>query len=177
MLAERRVIFEDQLGRRRKWAVSGALLLVLAAVVPVGIYFLGLRVAPHLPPAPLAEAPIAVSPSGSHAAYVFAANDDPPGARSIDAHVSQIDTIVPDWFRLPGSGCEVTETVDDASRRWAARRDVRVVARVANLKNDTWAKGEAGAMLASAESRRCVITTITRRARALGARGINVDLE
>ncbi|MFO0734551.1 MAG: glycosyltransferase [Labilithrix sp.] len=184
------MIFEDRLGKRQKWAISGAVLLAVAALVPVSIYFLGLRLAPHL----TASAGPAIRSSGSigratptptvtatapgpHAAYVFAANDDPPGARSIDAHLSQMDVIVPDWFRLPGSGCEVTETVDDASRRWATRSDVGVVARLANLRADAWAKEEAGAMLRQPETRRCVIEKVTARAHALHARGVNVDLE
>lgn len=160
--------------------------LLTATLLPVGIYFLGLRLAPHLPNATSAarvEDPRAAPTLATEtarpprAAYVFAATDDPPGVRSIDAHVAQIDAIVPDWFRLPGAGCEVVETADAASRRWASLRSPRVVARVANLRADAWTKREASAMLSDPAARRCVVDRVTTRARALGARGINVDLE
>ena len=108
---------------------------------------------------------------------VFVAHDDPPGARAVDEHLAQIDVIVPDWFRLPGAGCELKETVDAASRGWAARKDVRVVARLANLSGDAWGKASAGAMLRAPETRACLARSVAARARALGARGINVDLE
>ena len=183
------MIFEDRTGRRRRRATWGALLLVLVLALPVLMFVAGREVAPRFPgrpaehasalpgPAPLAEIPAGAP---ARARLVFAAHEDPPGARSIEANHARIDAIVTDWFRLPGSGCVVEETVDAASRGWAAQRGAdapRVVARLANLRDDAWVKSGADTMLASPETRRCVARTVASRAQALGARGLNVDLE
>ena len=145
------MIFEDRTGTRRRWALSACILLVLLGAVPVGAFLIGVWQPPNFPgrfaraqsgdvaPAPApAPAPAAeVSRAERRVSnVVFVAHDDPPGARAVDEHLAQIDVLVPDWFRLPGAGCEVKETVDDASRGWAARKDVRVVARLANLSGD-----------------------------------------
>lgn len=173
------VIFEDSSGRRRRWAIAALALMTWLVVLPWAFYQVALRAEPHLPrlSAPEVAAPAHVPTVRPRAAFVFAAHDDPPGARSIDAHAEQIDTVVPDWFRLPGAGCQVEETLDDASRRWAKEAKMRVVARVANLREDSWAKAEGGALLHDEAARRCVARRVASRARALGARGINVDLE
>ena len=181
------MIFEDVSGKRRKWAIRGLVLISVLIAVPLVAFLLGLQLRPHFPglsarkteaapsvaPSPRPRAAPRARPSG----FVFAAHDDPPGARAIDEHIDRIDVIVPDWFRLPGPGCTIEETIDDASRAWASRSDVRVVARLANLSGDAWAKADAGAMLRNPETRACVARSVAARAEALGARGINVDLE
>ncbi len=184
------MIFEDRSGTRRRRALSACILLVILGAVPAAAFLLGVWQPPHFPGrfaraegrvashAPVQELPPALSRTGRRVSnVVFVAHDDPPGARAVDEHMAQIDVLVADWLRLPGAGCEVTETVDAASRGWAARKDVRVVARLANLSGDAWGKATTGAMLRAPETRACLARSVAERARALGARGINVDLE
>lgn len=122
----------------------------------VGLYFF------FASPSPSADVSESVErPDKPRAAYAFAAAG---GARSIDAHRSQIDVVVADGFHLPDDGCEVLETVDDAGRRWTARSDMRVVARVSGR-------------LPEAPARSCVVARLATRAGEIGARGVNVDLE
>lgn len=185
------MIFEDLTGKRRKRAAAGVIVLALLGSLPFAAWRAGLEREPHLPGRGARAAALEPSESppvtsvatrpGSKARtptnIVFTAHDDPPGARTVDQHIEEIDVVVPDWFRVGGADCAIDETVDDASRRWAMRPDVRVAARVANLRGDHWSKAEAGALLHDETQRSCVARELARRATELGARGINIDFE
>jgi peptidoglycan-N-acetylglucosamine deacetylase len=174
------VIFEDATGARRRWAVLSVCLLALGLIGLSAVVSLGLFIEPHFGTAVGSSSKAtkpAAPPRVRASAFVFAAANDPPGARSISENIAQIDVIATDWFRIRGSTCAIEETIDDASRGWAARDDVRVLARIANLAGDAWSTAGAGAMLRSPETRACVARQVADRVRALGAKGVNVDFE
>jgi cellulose synthase/poly-beta-1,6-N-acetylglucosamine synthase-like glycosyltransferase/peptidoglycan/xylan/chitin deacetylase (PgdA/CDA1 family)/spore germination protein YaaH len=186
------VIFEDKTGVRRRWASWAACVALAALTAPVIMFVLGLEISPRFPGALFQPHPHSGSlphlPHGETASrataptlardatFVFALHGDRPGAQAIDEHLDRIDVVIPDWFRLPGAGCAMDETIDDASRAWVASRRVRVLPRVANLAADAWTK-DASAMLRDPAARACVAAKLAARIRELGGQGVNVDLE
>ena len=112
-----------------------------------------------------------------NAVVAFTVQDDPASVASLERHVANIDIVVPDWFTLPGAGCELTERIDDMTRRVLGRADVLVFPRLANLAGDDWRGAQTSQLLANEKVRECLVQKLVSRLSALGAAGINVDLE
>ncbi|HEX4335030.1 MAG TPA: glycosyltransferase [Polyangiaceae bacterium] len=107
----------------------------------------------------------------------FVVQDDANSVASLEHHVGDIDVVVPDWFELPGADCELNEKIDDKTRRVLARSDAVVLPRVANLSGNVWRGAETSKMLASDSARACVVQKLVQRLSAIGASGVNLDLE
>jgi cellulose synthase/poly-beta-1,6-N-acetylglucosamine synthase-like glycosyltransferase/peptidoglycan/xylan/chitin deacetylase (PgdA/CDA1 family)/spore germination protein YaaH len=107
----------------------------------------------------------------------FIAQDDPSSVAALERHVADIDVVVPDWFELPGPGCDLVERIEDKTRRVLSRSDVIVLPRLANLKDDQWRGKETSEFLATDAARTCLVKRLVDRLVAIGAEGVNVDLE
>lgn len=107
----------------------------------------------------------------------FIAQDDASSVASLERHVGDIDVVVPDWFELPGPGCELVERIDDKARRVLSRSDVIVLPRLANLFKDEWRGKETSAFLQNDAARACLVKRLVDRLVAVGAEGVNIDLE
>lgn len=107
----------------------------------------------------------------------FVLDDDPLSISSLERHLPQLDVVVPDWFELPGAGCEVVERSSDKLRRLLSRADALVLPRLANLFQGKWRGVETGEFLRSDEARQCVARKLADRLHQLSADGINLDLE
>jgi cellulose synthase/poly-beta-1,6-N-acetylglucosamine synthase-like glycosyltransferase/peptidoglycan/xylan/chitin deacetylase (PgdA/CDA1 family) len=112
---------------------------------------------------------------GSVVAFVL--DDDPLSVASLERHLAQLDVVVPDWFELPGAGCELIERSSEKLRRLLSRAEVLVLPRLANLHQGKWRGAETGEFLRSDESRQCLVHKIGARLLQLSADGLNVDLE
>jgi peptidoglycan-N-acetylglucosamine deacetylase len=110
------------------------------------------------------------------ARMVFSVNA-PSSHASLRAHAARVSVVSPDWFRLPGPGCDVREQVDDVARIAAAHPAMGLHPRVANLDGDRWTSAETSALLADPVARDCAAARLASRAIALRAEGLNVDLE
>jgi cellulose synthase/poly-beta-1,6-N-acetylglucosamine synthase-like glycosyltransferase/peptidoglycan/xylan/chitin deacetylase (PgdA/CDA1 family)/spore germination protein YaaH len=107
----------------------------------------------------------------------FAVNDDATSVASLERHVANLDVVVPDWFEIPGPGCQLVENVDEQTRRVLGRTDVIVLPRLVNLLHDTWRGAEIGKFLANAAARRCLINKLIPRLVDLKVGGLNLDFE
>ena len=125
----------------------------------------------------VSDAKGAALPLPQNAVVAFTVQDDPASVASLERHVANIDVVVPDWFELPGPGCELTERIDDMTRRVLGRADVLVLPRLANLAGDTWRGAETSKFLADDKARQCLVNKLARRLSEIGAAGVNLDLE
>ncbi|HOX42454.1 MAG TPA: glycosyltransferase [Myxococcota bacterium] len=107
----------------------------------------------------------------------FVLEDDPLSVASLEKNLGQLDVVVPDWFELPGPGCELVEHSGERLRRLLARAEVLVLPRLANLYKGQWRGEETGEFLASDEARACLVRKLVQRLVELKAAGVNVDLE
>jgi peptidoglycan-N-acetylglucosamine deacetylase len=107
----------------------------------------------------------------------FAVNDDAGSVASLEKHVANLDVVVPDWFEIPGTGCDLVEHIDEQTRRVLGRTSVIVLPRVANLLGDKWRGQEIGQLLADRTQRACIIKKLIPRLVALKAGGLNLDFE
>ena len=104
-------------------------------------------------------------------------NDDAASVASLERHVANLDVVVPDWFEVPGPGCELVEHIDERTMRVLGRTDVIVLPRVVNLFQDKWRGREIGKFLADDAARECVTKKLIARLVALKVGGINLDFE
>lgn len=116
-------------------------------------------------------------PLPQDAVVAYVVQDDVNSVAALERHVADIDVVIPDWFELPGDGCQITERVDDKTRRVLHRSDVVVLPRLANLSGDAWRGPETARMLANDAMRACVEQKLVKRLAAMGAGGVNLDLE
>jgi cellulose synthase/poly-beta-1,6-N-acetylglucosamine synthase-like glycosyltransferase/peptidoglycan/xylan/chitin deacetylase (PgdA/CDA1 family)/spore germination protein YaaH len=116
-------------------------------------------------------------PLPPNAVVAFMMQDDPSSVASLERHVAGIDVIVPDWYELPGPGCNLVERIDDKTRRVLSRSDVIVLPRLANLAHDKWRGPETSKFLADDAARACLIKALVPKLVAVGAEGLNLDLE
>jgi cellulose synthase/poly-beta-1,6-N-acetylglucosamine synthase-like glycosyltransferase/peptidoglycan/xylan/chitin deacetylase (PgdA/CDA1 family)/spore germination protein YaaH len=116
-------------------------------------------------------------PLPSGAIVAFTTQDDPASVASLERHVAKVDIVVPDWFELPGAGCQLIERIDDRTRRVLGRSDVLVLPRLANLAGDVWRGAQTSQFLADDKARQCLVKKLTDRLAAIGAAGLNLDLE
>ena len=107
----------------------------------------------------------------------FVLDEDPQSVASLERHIGQLDVVTPDWFELPGPGCDLVERSSDKLHRLLARADLAVMPRLANLYNGHWRGDETGEFLRSDESRACLVKKLGERLEELKAEGVNVDLE
>ena len=73
-----------------------------------------------------------------NAVVAFTVQDDPASVASLERHVANIDIVVPDWFALPGPGCELTERIDDMTKRVLGRADVLCFRGSRTCSGDEW---------------------------------------
>jgi cellulose synthase/poly-beta-1,6-N-acetylglucosamine synthase-like glycosyltransferase/peptidoglycan/xylan/chitin deacetylase (PgdA/CDA1 family)/spore germination protein YaaH len=116
-------------------------------------------------------------PLPEDAVVAFLAHDDPPGVASLRAHLANVDVVVPDWFDVPGPGCDIVSHVDQETRVALQRSKVIVLPRLVNLSNNQWRGLQTAELLNNDESRQCVVREITQRLVQLGADGVNIDFE
>jgi cellulose synthase/poly-beta-1,6-N-acetylglucosamine synthase-like glycosyltransferase/peptidoglycan/xylan/chitin deacetylase (PgdA/CDA1 family)/spore germination protein YaaH len=114
-------------------------------------------------------------PEGSVVAFL--AHDDPAAVASLTRHIEKVDVVVPDWFDVPGPGCDVVSHIDRETRALLERSNVLVMPRLVNLSNGVWRGTQVAEMLANDDTRRCVVAEITRRLVELRVDGVNIDLE
>jgi cellulose synthase/poly-beta-1,6-N-acetylglucosamine synthase-like glycosyltransferase/peptidoglycan/xylan/chitin deacetylase (PgdA/CDA1 family)/spore germination protein YaaH len=107
----------------------------------------------------------------------FVVQDDPNSVADLERHVADLDVVVPDWFELPGDGCELTERIDDKTRRVLGRSDAVVLPRLANLSGNVWRGAETSRLLANDSARACLVKKLVNRLSQIGAGGVNLDLE
>jgi len=112
-------------------------------------------------------------PDGS--ALVFSI-DAPDADTSLAAHRDVLRAVSPDWLRLRTAGCGV-DVLAAPGARAALPPGALVLARVANLDGDRWTSAETAALLADDAARGCAARAIAAQVVALGADGVNVDLE
>ena len=117
------------------------------------------------------------NPLPENASVAFLAHDDPNGPIELEKHIASIDVVVPDWFDMPGPGCDIVSHVDEGTRKLLARSNVIVLPRLVNLSNGEWRTGQIEALLSDDDNRQCVVAEITNRLIALKADGLNLDLE
>jgi cellulose synthase/poly-beta-1,6-N-acetylglucosamine synthase-like glycosyltransferase/peptidoglycan/xylan/chitin deacetylase (PgdA/CDA1 family)/spore germination protein YaaH len=119
----------------------------------------------------------AALPLPANAVVAFVVQDDANSVASLERHVANVDVIVPDWFELPGPGCDLVERIDDKTRRVLHRSDVIVLPRLANLATDRWRGAETSKFLADDAARACLVKKLVGRLAEIGAEGVNLDLE
>jgi cellulose synthase/poly-beta-1,6-N-acetylglucosamine synthase-like glycosyltransferase/peptidoglycan/xylan/chitin deacetylase (PgdA/CDA1 family)/spore germination protein YaaH len=107
----------------------------------------------------------------------FVVQDDTNSVAALERHVADVDVVIPDWLELPGDGCEIAEHIDDKTLRVLRRSDVVVLPRLANLSGEVWRGQETSRLLANDAMRACVTQKLVKRLAALGAGGVNLDLE
>ena len=107
----------------------------------------------------------------------FVVQDDANSVASLERHVADVDVVIPDWFELPGSGCDLAERIDDKTRRVLGRSGSVVLPRLANLSGDVWRGVETSRFLKDDAARACLANKLVKRLSALGAAGVNLDLE
>ncbi|HTM46324.1 MAG TPA: glycosyltransferase [Polyangiaceae bacterium] len=111
------------------------------------------------------------------AVVAFGVTDDPGSVASLERHVGSIDVVVPDWFSLPGPGCDLSEHIDEKTRRVLGRTDVIVLPRLANLAGDVWHGEDTSKFLATDSARACLVKKLGARLSELAVGGLNLDLE
>ena len=102
--------------------------------------------------------------------------DAPDADASLVAHRDTLRAVSPDWLRLRTASCRV-DVLATPDARAALPRDALVLPRVANLDGDRWTSTETAALLADDDARACAARAIAAQVIALGADGVNVDLE
>ncbi|HET8932491.1 MAG TPA: glycosyltransferase, partial [Polyangiales bacterium] len=107
----------------------------------------------------------------------FAVNADAASVASLEKHVANLDVVVPDWFEVPGPGCDLVEHIDEQTARVLGRTSVIVLPRVVNLLQDKWRGNEIGQVLSNSATRACLIKKLIPRLVALKVGGINLDFE
>ena len=125
----------------------------------------------------VSDAKGAAIPLPQNAVVAFTVQDDPASVASLERHVANIDIVVPDWFALPGPGCDLTEKIDDITKRVLGRSDVLVLPRLANFTGSEWRGAQMSQLLANEQARQCVVKKVVARLAAIGAAGVNLDLE
>jgi peptidoglycan-N-acetylglucosamine deacetylase len=115
-------------------------------------------------------------PLPPHAVVAFM-QDEPNSVASLERHVASIDVVIPDWFVLSGPGCTLLEHIDEKSRRVLGRSDVIVLPRLANNPGDVFRGPETSKFLADDAARACLIKQLVPKLLAVGAEGLNLDLE
>jgi peptidoglycan-N-acetylglucosamine deacetylase len=123
------------------------------------------------------EAVDTVLPLPEDAVVAFTVRDDAAAHSSLERHLKQIDVVVPDWFSVPGPGCDLEEHIDAQTQRIVSSRDVMVVPRLANLAGGRWRGGEVATMMRDDNARKCLVDKVVARLVALEADGVNVDIE
>jgi cellulose synthase/poly-beta-1,6-N-acetylglucosamine synthase-like glycosyltransferase/peptidoglycan/xylan/chitin deacetylase (PgdA/CDA1 family)/spore germination protein YaaH len=103
--------------------------------------------------------------------------DEPNSVASLERHVASMDVVIPDWFVLAGSGCQLQEHIDEKTRRVLGRTDVIVLPRLANNPGDVFHGPETSKFLADDAARACLIKALVPKLVAVGAEGLNLDLE
>ena len=112
-------------------------------------------------------------------AVVGFTTDDPKSVASLERHVANIDVVVPDWFELPGRGLRA----DRAHRRQDAPR-ARSLPMPWCCRASPTSRATSGAARETSQVSRgrrtraqCLVKKLVDRLAALGAGGINLDLE
>jgi len=111
------------------------------------------------------------------AVVAFTVRDDPNAHASLERNIEKIDVVVPDWFSVPGPGCELEEHVDAPTARIVGAHDVLVMPRLANLSKGKWRGESVAALMKDDEARTCLVNKVVARLDALDADGINIDIE
>ena len=123
------------------------------------------------------EAVDTVLPLPEKAVVAFTVRDDPAAQSSLERHLAHIDVVIPDWFSIPGPGCELEEHIDAPTQRIVNSRAVMVMPRIANLSKQQWRGEPVAAMMRDDAARECLVKKIVGRLVALEADGVNVDIE
>jgi cellulose synthase/poly-beta-1,6-N-acetylglucosamine synthase-like glycosyltransferase/peptidoglycan/xylan/chitin deacetylase (PgdA/CDA1 family)/spore germination protein YaaH len=123
------------------------------------------------------DAKSAPLPLPQNAVVGFVVQGDPNSVASLEHHVADVDVVIPDWFELPGRGCELGEKIDDKTRRVLGRSDAVVLPRLANLSGDEWRSDDTSRFLADDAARACLVKKLVTRLVAINAGGVNLDLE
>ncbi|MET0286636.1 MAG: glycosyltransferase [Polyangiales bacterium] len=123
------------------------------------------------------EAVDTVLPLPEDAVVAFTVRDDQASRSSLERHLDNIDVVIPDWFSIPGPGCELIEHIDLPEQRIVNSRDVMVMPRIANLSGDEWRGGPVAAMMRDDDARACLVDKVVKRLVELEADGVNVDIE
>ncbi len=118
-----------------------------------------------------------VLPLPERAVVAFTVRDDAAAHSSLERHLKNIDVIVPDWFSVPGPGCELEEHIDAPTQRIVGSRDVMVIPRIANLSHQIWRGEQVAQMMRDDDARKCLVNKVVARLVALEADGVNVDIE
>ncbi|MET0340389.1 MAG: glycosyltransferase, partial [Polyangiales bacterium] len=116
-------------------------------------------------------------PLPEDAVVAFTVRDDAAAHSSLERHVHQIDVVIPDWFSVPGPGCELEEHIDAPTQRIVNSRDIMVMPRIANLSQQSWRGEQVATMMRDDEARKCLVNKLVSRLVALEADGVNVDIE
>src|ERR1700712_1892035 len=123
------------------------------------------------------EAVDTVLPLPERAVVAFTVRDDAAAQSSLERHLANIDVVIPDWFSIPGPGCELEEHIDAPTQRIVNSREVMVMPRIANLSHAQWRGAPVAAMMRDDDARECLVKKIVARLVALEADGVNVDIE
>jgi peptidoglycan-N-acetylglucosamine deacetylase len=123
------------------------------------------------------EAVDTVLPLPEQAVVAFTVRDDLAAQSSLERHLGNIDVVVPDWFSIPGPGCELVEHIDAPTQRIVNSRDVMVIPRIANLSGQDWRPRQVATMMRDDDARHCLVDKVVSRLVALEADGVNVDIE
>ena len=123
------------------------------------------------------EAVDTVLPLPEKAVVAFTVRDDAAAQSSLERHLAHIDVVIPDWFSIPGPGCELEEHIDAPTQRIVNSREVMVMPRIANLSKQVWRGEPVAAMMRDDDARECLVKKIVGRLVALEADGVNVDIE
>ena len=123
------------------------------------------------------EAVDTVLPLPEDAVVAFTVRDDAAAQSSLERHVKQIDVVIPDWFSIPGPGCELEEHIDAPTQRIVNSREIMFMPRLANLSKQRWRGAAVATMMRDDAARRCLVDKVVARLVALEADGVNVDIE
>jgi cellulose synthase/poly-beta-1,6-N-acetylglucosamine synthase-like glycosyltransferase/peptidoglycan/xylan/chitin deacetylase (PgdA/CDA1 family)/spore germination protein YaaH len=125
----------------------------------------------------VAEAEAKFLPLPENAVVAFTVRDDPNAHSSLERHIKQIDVVIPDWFSVPGPGCELEEHIDAPTQRIVDAHDVMVLPRVANLSGGAWRGEQFAQTMRDDSARKCLVEKVVTRLTQLEADGVNVDIE
>jgi peptidoglycan-N-acetylglucosamine deacetylase len=123
------------------------------------------------------EAVDTVLPLPEQAVVAFTVRDDAAAHSSLERHLENIDVIVPDWFSIPGPGCELEEHIDAPTQRIVNSREIMVMPRIANLSKQQWRGEQVATMMRDDTARHCLVDKVVSRLVELGAEGVNIDIE
>ncbi|HEX6241580.1 MAG TPA: glycosyltransferase, partial [Polyangiales bacterium] len=125
----------------------------------------------------VAEAEAKVLPLPEDAVVAFTVRDDPSANSSLERHIKRIDVVIPDWFSVPGPGCELDEHIDAPTQRIVNAHEVMVLPRIANLYQGRWRGAQFAQTMRDDKARQCLVEKVVKRVRELEADGVNVDIE